>query len=552
VLSALEVPADREQLSVVGLGEVEALRLLVDRAVAVAPDFMLTDENCGAASEICRRLDGMPLAIELAAVRLASLAVDDLRGRLDDRLRLLAAAPGIGPSRSQTLRATVDWSYGLLSEEERILWRRLSVFAGSFGLEAAEEVCSGAGLERERIVDLIAGLVSKSMLVMDRQHRRGRYRLLETLRLYGQQRLAQAGEDGELARRHAAWYAELISGGELPWWGTSRQEGMFDELDVEWANVEAALDFCTGSPPDAEMGLRIAADLWLYWTVRGRYRAGNRRLEALLEVAPTPTPTRAMALWALGFHSQATSDFSAALPAFEEARKVADETGGDRELAYAMFGLALAQIRLGNIEEARDWTAQSCERLLRVDDPYGLALCLYFMATAVATRRSAARRAAPGRGRPSSQRAGWRPDGAGHLERDTRDRRVAAGRRARRGETQGRAPDPEPDRPPLGDADEPAGLSLHRRIVGAARKSLIAAWRRRGDGAGARDHPSVLRAGPPRRVRGGGASGAGRHRLPNALGARLRARPRAGRGTCPRRNTRGWWASVDSGRPAER
>jgi len=384
VLSALEVPAD-EQLSVAGLGEVEALRLLVDRAVAVAPDFMLTDENCGAASEICRRLDGLPLAIELAAVRLASMTADDLRERLDDRLRLLAAAPGIGPSRSQTLRATVDWSYELLSEEERILWRRLSVFAGSFGLEAAEEACSGAGLERERIVDLIAGLVAKSILVMGHKHRRGRYRLLETLRLYGQQRLAQAGEDAELARRHAAWYAELISGGELPWWGTGRQAGMFDELDVEWANVEAALDFCAGSAPDAEMGLRTAADLWMYWMVRGLYRAGSRRLAALLEIVPTPNPTGAMALWALGMLSQATGDFAGALSTFEEARAVCDQTGGDRELAYALVGLGLAHVRLGNIELARDWAAQSHEQMLRVDDPYGLAMCLYFLATAVAT-----------------------------------------------------------------------------------------------------------------------------------------------------------------------
>jgi predicted ATPase/DNA-binding CsgD family transcriptional regulator len=384
-LSALKVPADREDLSVAGLAEIESLRLLVDRAVAVAPDFMLTDENCGAASEICRRLDGLPLAIELAAVRLASMTVDDLRERLDDRLRLLAAARGAGPSRSQTLRATVDWSYGLLSEQERILWRRLSVFAGSFGLGAAEEVCSGAGLERERIVDLIAGLVGKSILVMGHKHRRGRYRLLDTLRLYGAQRLAQAGEDAELARRHATWYAHLISGGDLPWWGTSRQGEMFDELDVEWANVEAALDFFAGSAPDAEMGLRMAADLWMYWTVRGLYRAGSRRLEALLAIAPTPNPTRAMALWAWGFLSQATGDFDGALSTFEEARAVCDQTGGDRERAYALVGLGLAHLRLGNIELARDWEAQAHERMLRVDDPYGLGLCHYFLATAAAT-----------------------------------------------------------------------------------------------------------------------------------------------------------------------
>ena len=135
---------------------------------------MLSDENARAASEICRRLDGLPLAIELAPVRLASMTTEHLRERLDDRLRLLAAARGIGPGRSQTLRATVDWSYELLSDEERMLWRRLRVFAGSFGLEAAEQVCSGAGLERERILDLIASLVGKSILTLARRGGRGR------------------------------------------------------------------------------------------------------------------------------------------------------------------------------------------------------------------------------------------------------------------------------------------------------------------------------------------------------------------------------------------
>jgi predicted ATPase/DNA-binding CsgD family transcriptional regulator len=384
-LSALDLPADGEQLSVAGLAGVEALRLLVDRAVAVAPDFALTDDNSGAASEICRRLDGVPLAIELAAVRLASMSADGLRERLGDRLRLLATAHGTGPGRSQTLRATVDWSYELLGNEERILWRRLSVFPGSFGLVAAEDVCSGAGLERERIIDLVGSLVSKSILTMGHGTRGGRYRLLETLRLYGVQLLADAGEDAELARKHAAWYAQLVSGGDFPWWGASRQGEMYDTLDVEWANVEAALEFFIRSAADAEMGLRMAADLWLYWLVRGRYRAGSGRLAALLAMAPGSTPNRAMALWAFGFLSQATGDYSTALSAAEEARWVCDQACGDRELAYALHGLGLVHLRLGHTEQAGDLAAQSRERMLRVDDPMGLTLILYFLATVAAS-----------------------------------------------------------------------------------------------------------------------------------------------------------------------
>jgi non-specific serine/threonine protein kinase len=385
LLSALDVPVDGERLSVAALANVDALRLLVDRAVAAAPDFVLTQENCRAAGEICRRLDGLPLAIELAAVRLASMTADDLRDRLDDRLRLLAAAHRTGPERGHTLRAAVDWSHELMSEEERILWRRLSVFAGSVGLRAAEEVCSGPGLELGRIVDLIDSLVAKSILTMVRGSQRGRYRLLETLRLYGAQRLAQAGEEIELARRHAAWYAARFSGGDRPWWGTSRQSETFETLDVEWANVEAALDFCARSAPDAEAGLGMAADLWLYWVVRGRYRAGRRHLEALLATEPRSSPTRAMALWAVAFLSQATGDYAGALSAAERARLVCDETGGDRELAYALLGLGLAQLRLGNRELAAELLERSRERMELVDDPTGLAFCFYFLATAVAS-----------------------------------------------------------------------------------------------------------------------------------------------------------------------
>ena len=385
VLSGLEVPEDRKRLSVAMLGEVEALGLLVDRAVAVAPGFALNDENCQATAEICRRLDGLPLAIELAAVRLASMTADDLRDRLDDRLQLLASAHSTGSSRRQTLRATVDWSYELLTEDERVLWRRLCVFAGSFGLEAAEDVCSGEGLQRERIVDLVGSLVAKSILTMGHGSRRGRYRLLETLRLYGAERLAEAGEDLELARRHAAWYARLVSGGDRPWWGAEQQGQGFETLDAEWANVEAALDFFTESACDAEMGLQMAADLWLYWLVRGRYRAGSGRVAAFLAMVPAFTATRVMALWAFAFLSEATGEYAAALSALEEARGVCDRTGGDRELAYALHGLALVHLRLGHTELAGDLAGQSRERMLQVDDPMGLAMTAYLLATVTAS-----------------------------------------------------------------------------------------------------------------------------------------------------------------------
>jgi non-specific serine/threonine protein kinase len=249
-------------------------------------------------------------------------------------------------------------------------------------------------------------LVEKSILTMS-QGRRGRYALLETMRLFGAEQLREAGEDGELQRRHAAWYAELVTRDDLPWWGTPEQGEMFVALDREWANLEAALDFCVRSAPDAEMGLRTAADLWLYWLTRGRYGTGRRHLERLLEAAPAPSASRAMALWALGFLSQSMGDFASSLARFEEARVVSEQTGGDRELAYALVGLSLAHQRLGNIELAATLASQSRERMLMVGDPVGLALCLYFLATVAATDgRLADAQALAREGLESSERAG--------------------------------------------------------------------------------------------------------------------------------------------------
>lgn len=350
----------------------------------MAPNFALTEENCATATDICRRLDGLPLAIELAAVRLASMTPDDLLERLDDRFRLLTAERGQQPPRHTALLTTVEWSHELLDEGGRILWRRLSVFAGSFEIEVAEAVCSGDGLERVHVLDLIGSLVDRSILTMAPGSGRGRYRFLETMRLYGVERLREAGEEAALRRRHADWYVERFSPREHPWWrGAGQAEGL-DLLDLEWANVEAALDFLAGSAEEAETGLRLAADLWLYWLVRGRYRLGRRHLEAFLARAPEPTATRAMALWAVGFFAQATGDHEAAFSAFEEARRASAERGMARELGYALSGLGLVRLRLGEVQSALEVLTASRETMLEVDDAMGRCLVIYFLGSAVA------------------------------------------------------------------------------------------------------------------------------------------------------------------------
>ena len=376
-LSPLRLPEEGEAFSA-ALADVESLALLVERARAVAPQFALTDENAAAASDICRRLDGLPLPIELAAARLASLTPADLLERLDDRFRLLTADSG-QTLRHRALRATVEWSHELLGEEERILWRRCSVFAGGFDIDAAEAVCSGEGLDRERVLDVIAALVDRSILTMEHGGRRGWYRLLETIRVYGWERLREADEDIEVQRRHAAWCAELVSCRYQPWYGAE----IIELLDVDWANLEAALDFYAASD-DADVGLRMAADLWPYWFTRGRYRAGRRHLERFLERLSEPTPTRAMALFGAGFLAQAIGENEGALDSFEEARTVSQEHGWDRELAYALVGIGVIRLRHGDHNSAVELLSSSQETMLRIADPVGLSLSRYFLGTALA------------------------------------------------------------------------------------------------------------------------------------------------------------------------
>ncbi|SFJ33738.1 hypothetical protein SAMN05216275_10844 [Streptosporangium canum] len=181
----------------------EAVTLPVDRAAASAPNFRITRHSCGVVAQLCGRLDGIPLAIELAAVRLGTLSAEEILDRLDDRFQLLADNGTQGtPRHHRTLRGVVSWSHDLCTEHERLLWARLSVFSGGFDLEAAEAVCSGTGIDRQDVMDVLAGLAHKSILVVSTLGGRTRYSLLETIRQYGRQRLVDLGQDTAVRRRH--------------------------------------------------------------------------------------------------------------------------------------------------------------------------------------------------------------------------------------------------------------------------------------------------------------------------------------------------------------
>ncbi|MFF8012835.1 BTAD domain-containing putative transcriptional regulator [Streptomyces sp. NPDC007929] len=275
----------------------EAVRLLLDRVAGSAPAFRLTARNRRAVAQLCLRLDGIPLAIELAAVRLSAMTAEEILERLDDRFRLLSAPrPRTSARGHHTLRGIVDWSYDLCTEGERLLWNRLSVFSGGFDLAAAETVCAGGGVPREDVLDLLAGLVDKSIVAVNSSGDRARYSLLETIRQYGRQRLQE--EDGTtlLRVRHSGFYrATAVRAGEE--WCGPREVDWLVRLRTDLPNLRTALDHCASRPDLAGDGLEIAVNLartrcWFFSSTLGEGRHWLERLLAAEEPSVTTrTPT---------------------------------------------------------------------------------------------------------------------------------------------------------------------------------------------------------------------------------------------------------------------
>jgi predicted ATPase/DNA-binding SARP family transcriptional activator len=292
---SLSLPGLVESACSDGSLEAESVRLFVVRAGQVAPGFELDDENAVAISALCHRLDGMPLAIELAAARVGVLTPAQIVERLDDSLDLLSGGSRTAMTRQQTLRATLAWSFDLLDADEQILLRRLAVFAGSFALEAAEDICAEDPLQRRQAVALLGRLIDKSLVHVEEGPGDRRYRLLETVRQYAMERLERAGERKAFEHRHRDWYVELAesdptSAGDLP----ARDRLLW--LDLERDNLRAALTSALADDP--QVALRLAVALWRFWLMRGYLAEGFRWLDASLTAAPEHTTDRARALLA--------------------------------------------------------------------------------------------------------------------------------------------------------------------------------------------------------------------------------------------------------------
>ncbi|MGC5011938.1 ATP-binding protein [Streptosporangium sp. DT93] len=319
----------------------EAVQLFAVRASAVVPSFQLDENNIGPVAELCRRLDGIPLAIELAAVRMRALSVEQILGLLADRFSLLAGASRTALPRHQTLRAAIGWSHELCEPAERLLWARLSVFAGDFELDAARYVCSGDNLPSEDIMDLISSLVEKSILLSDGTPSGHRYRLIDTLRQYGEEWLEKLGETAVIRQRHRDYYLQLAKRSEEAWSG-ARQVYWYVRMRHEHDNIRVALDHCLRTPGEVQAGLKLLSSLWFMWVACGLAREGRLYLEKTLELATQPTPDRCKALWVLSYIHSAQGNISGAVEAAEQCSSDAVRVGdsGAVILATKMLGTA--------------------------------------------------------------------------------------------------------------------------------------------------------------------------------------------------------------------
>jgi non-specific serine/threonine protein kinase len=335
---SLPDPEQIPSLEAADVRQYEAIDLFRERALAAFPSFALTKENARTVVQICQLLDGIPLAIELAAALVEVLSVDQILSRLDDRFRLLTGGSRTALPRQQTLLATIEWSHDLLSEKERVLLRRLSVFAGGWTLSAAEAVCSDrerGGILSDEVLPLLTRLVNKSLVDVERQDRETRYRLLETVRQYARDKLVESGEAEVLRGRHLEWYLGLAERAEPELFG-AEQAIWFDRLDAELDNIRAALEWSLGGG-EAEAGLRLAGALWWFWGIRAHVIEGRGWLERALAMSSgARTSARAKALYGAGLLAWGQGDFERAVELCEESRALCREIGDKMGITHSL------------------------------------------------------------------------------------------------------------------------------------------------------------------------------------------------------------------------
>jgi non-specific serine/threonine protein kinase len=341
----------------------DSMTLFVQRGSEVTPGFALTAGNRGPVAELCRRLDGIPLAIELAASRLRDMPADQILTRLEDRFQLLGDGHKVLP-RHQTLRTAIGWSHELCTPAERLLWARLSVFARGLDLEAAEATCSDERLPRADIAELMEALARKSILLRDERDEhdaRARFRLLDTIREYGRDWLRQLGEERAMLARHRDYYLELARQGEGEWHGP-QQTRWSERMVRELGNIRAALEFSLSDPAEAAAGLDMAGTLWFLWVNSVLTKEGSHYLDRALSLVQQPSAERTKALWVSAWATRAQGNYRPAMERVEACQRESAERGDADGVTHAIQFRGSTELMGGDPARGAELLTEAVER----------------------------------------------------------------------------------------------------------------------------------------------------------------------------------------------
>jgi len=379
----MKLPDTKDNLHPEQLLQYESVSLFNERALAINPKFRITNENSAAIAQICYQLDGIPLAIELAAVRIKILTVERIREKLSDRFKLLTAGRRTALPRQQTLKALIDWSYDLLSEHEKTLWGRLSFFNGGWSLESAEEICTDDKIQRDEIFELLQTLIEKSIIIYDSE--RERYRMLETLKQYGKEILNVASDYNKLRTRHLHYFMKLSEEAERELQGNEVSE-LLAKLEDEHNNFQLAIE-SSASGEEAEMSGRLATALGIFWDRRGDYTSGRRLLEIICnnkERISKSVIAKAQN-WA-GLFAKFQGDFESSKRLTEESLLLRRQLGDKSGIAQSLSQLASLASNMGDYEKAMKYQNESLEISRGLNDKRFIAESVYDIANLEAHR----------------------------------------------------------------------------------------------------------------------------------------------------------------------
>jgi len=384
---SLSLPDPNEPNTPASIAQCEAVQLFVDRATLARASFRVTDDNAATLASICSRLDGIPLAIELAAARVRSLSVEEIEGKLNQRFRLLTGGSRTALPRQQTLRSLIDWSYDLLDDPAKVLLQRLSVFAGGWLLEAAESICAGDALDESQILDLLTSLSDKSLVVADPNSASSRFRMVETVRQYAKERLLEGGGGEAVRDRHIDHYLGLAEKAEPELVG-ARQVEWLRRLAQEHDNLRAALEWSLAQPASSR-GLRLCGALQRFWMTRGHVSEGREWCTRVLSApgASQRTAQRAKVLNGAGLLAYHQLDYAAARVYHGEALAIRRELGDRKGIAVSLNNVGIVALDQGDVGLARSMHEASLAIARELGNRHGIACSLGNLAMVAAERQ---------------------------------------------------------------------------------------------------------------------------------------------------------------------